>query len=204
MMPPAETASRLESVGRCVPCGDILVMDDEGREVPPGREGEIWLRGPMVVKGYWDDPEATAASFVAGFWRSGDIGSLDEAGYLRVFDRKKDMINRGGYKIYTIEVENVLMSHPEIAEAAVIARPCPVLGERAHAVVCLKREGATRESWPRIAPFRLPIQGARYLQLPARPAPAQRQRQGHETQVAGRSAGQGRRSPIGRSGTILI
>jgi len=144
-MPPAETASRLDSVGRCVPCGEILVMDDEGREVPPGKEGEIWLRGPMVVKGYWDDAEATAAGFVAGFWRSGDIGSLDGAGYLRVFDRKKDMINRGGYKIYTIEVENVLMSHPEIVEAAVIARPCPVLGERAHAVVCLKREGVTSE-----------------------------------------------------------
>ena len=145
MMPPAETASRLDSVGRAVPCGEILVMDDEGREVPPGKAGEIWLRGPMVVKGYWDDAEATAAGFVAGFWRSGDIGSLDGAGYLRVFDRKKDMINRGGYKIYTIEVENVLMSHPEIVEAAVIARPCPVLGERAHAVVCLKREGVTSE-----------------------------------------------------------
>ena len=137
MMPPAETAARLGSVGRSVPCGELLVMDDECREVPPGSQGEIWLRGPMVVKGYWNDPEATANDFVAGFWRSGDIGSLDEEGYLRVLDRKKDMINRGGYKIYSIEVENVLMAHPAVLEAAVIATPCPVLGERAHAFVCL-------------------------------------------------------------------
>ena len=81
----------------------------EGREVPRGAEGEIWLRGPMVVRGYWNNPEATAESFVAGFWRSGDIGSHRRRGYVRVLDRKKDMINRGGYKIYSIEVENALM-----------------------------------------------------------------------------------------------
>lgn len=143
LMPPAETAARLDSVGRAVPCGEILVMDDGGCEVPRGAEGEIWLRGPMVVSGYWNDAHATDQGFVAGYWRSGDIGSIDAEGYLRVFDRKKDMVNRGGYKIYTIEVENVLMRHPEVVEAAVIAKPCPVLGERAHAVVCLKREGAT-------------------------------------------------------------
>ena len=149
MMPPAETAARLNSVGRTVPCGEVLVMDDEGREVRRGTEGEIWLRGPMVVGGYWNDAQATRESFVAGYWRSGDFGSIDQEGYLRVFDRKKDMVNRGGYKIYTIEVENVLMSHAEVVEAAVIARPCPVLGERAHAVVCLKREGATSEELAR-------------------------------------------------------
>lgn len=77
LMPPAETAARPDSVGTAVPCGDVLVMDDNGREVPHGEIGEIWLRGPMVVKGYWDNPQATAESFIAGYWRSGDIGSID-------------------------------------------------------------------------------------------------------------------------------
>jgi long-chain acyl-CoA synthetase len=145
LMPPAETAARLDSVGVPVPCGEVLVMDTQGREVARGEEGEIWLRGPMVVSGYWNNLEATRENFVAGFWRSGDIGSIDREGYVRVFDRQKDMINRGGYKIYSVEVENVLMAHAAIVEAAVIAKPCPVLGERAHAVVCLRGEGATGE-----------------------------------------------------------
>ena len=118
-------------------------MDDEGREVPRGAEGELWLGGPMVVKGYWNNPEATRDSFVAGYWRSGDIGSMDADGFVRVFDRKKDMINRGGYKIFSVEVENVLMSFPGVVEAAVIARPCPVLGERVHAFVFADSGGAS-------------------------------------------------------------
>jgi long-chain acyl-CoA synthetase len=135
MMPPSETALRSDSVGCAVPCADILVMDEHGCEVPVGAEGEIWLGGPMVVKGYWENPEATAESFVGGYWRSGDIGSIDTEGYLSVFDRKKDMINRGGYKVYSVEVENALMSHPAVVEAAAVAQPCPVLGERVHAFV---------------------------------------------------------------------
>jgi long-chain acyl-CoA synthetase len=135
IMPPAETQARSDSVGCAVPCADILVMDDSGREVGEGEQGELWLAGPMVVKGYWQDPAATAETFVAGFWRSGDIGSKDADGYVRVFDRKKDMINRGGYKIYSVEVENALMSFPGVVEAAVVAQPCPVLGERVHAFV---------------------------------------------------------------------
>jgi acyl-CoA synthetase (AMP-forming)/AMP-acid ligase II len=89
----------------------------------------------MVVKGYWNDPAATAENIVGGYWRSGDIGSKDAEGYVRVFDRRKDMINRGGYKIYSVEVENALMSFPGVIEAAAVAKPCPVLGERVHAVV---------------------------------------------------------------------
>ena len=88
----------------------------------------------MVVPGYWDDPAATAENFIAGYWHSGDIGSIDADGYVRVFDRKKDMINRGGYKIYSVEVENALMASPGVVEAAVVGEPCPVLGERVHAV----------------------------------------------------------------------
>ena len=135
----------------------------------------------MVVKGYWNDPEATANNFVAGFWRSGDIGSLDEEGYLRVLDRKKDMINRGGYKIYSIEVENVLMTHPAVLEAAVIGMPCPVLGERAHAVRVLAGwahdVGGPRNALP---PASCRLQGPRFLQHRSRPAAAQRERKDHE------------------------
>jgi long-chain acyl-CoA synthetase len=161
LMPAAATAERLDSVGLSVPCGEVLIMDEAGREVPRGMEGELWLRGPMVVRGYWDDPAATAEGFVAGFWRSGDIGSIDGEGYVRVLDRKKDMINRGGYKIYSIEVENALMAHPDVVEAAVIARPCPVLGERVHAVVFRKYDQATSEELARhcaglIADYKVP------------------------------------------------
>jgi long-chain acyl-CoA synthetase len=145
IMPPSETAARSDSVGCAVPCADILVMDDAGREVAAGAQGELWLGGPMVVKGYWEDPAATAENFVAGFWRSGDIGSKDAEGYVRVFDRKKDMINRGGYKIYSVEVENALMSFPGVVEAAAVAEPCPVLGERVHAFVVSDRTLALAE-----------------------------------------------------------
>jgi O-succinylbenzoic acid--CoA ligase len=135
LMPPAETAARPDSVGCALPCADILAMDDAGHEVPPGEEGELWLGGPMVVKGYWDDAAATAENIVGGYWRSGDIGSVDAEGYVRVFDRKKDMINRGGHKIYSVEVENALMNFPGVIEVAVVAKPCAVLGERVHAFV---------------------------------------------------------------------
>lgn len=140
LMPPGRTASHADSVGRVVPCGELVVMDDSGREARPGEPGEIWIKGPMVVPGYWNDGPATAAAFVDGFWRSGDVGSMDTEGYVRVFDRLKDMINRAGYKVYSVEVENVLMAHPDIVEAAVVGRPDAVLGERVHAVVVLRAD----------------------------------------------------------------
>jgi long-chain acyl-CoA synthetase len=159
-MPPSETAARADSVGRAVPCADILVMDEQGREVPPGEEGELWLGGPMVVKGYWNDPAATAENIVGGYWRSGDIGSKDAEGYVRVFDRRKDMINRGGYKIYSVEVENALMSFPGVIEAAAVARPCPVLGERVHAVVvaagAVRAEDLARHCGRLLADYKVP------------------------------------------------
>ena len=135
LMPLGETAAHADSVGRTVPCGEICVMDENGHEVPAGEAGEIWIRGPMVVPGYWQNAEATAAGFAAGFWKSGDIGSIDAEGYVRVFDRSKDMLNRAGFKIYSVEVENVLMAHPDVVEAAIVGRPDPVLGERVHAIV---------------------------------------------------------------------
>ncbi|WP_418315561.1 class I adenylate-forming enzyme family protein [Piscinibacter sakaiensis] len=135
MMPPGQTRAHVDSVGVALPTADIRVLDDDGREVPAGETGELWIGGPMVVPGYWANAEATAASFTAGYWHSGDLGSVDEQDFVRIFDRKKDMLNRGGFKIYSVEVENVLMGWPGVVEAAIVGRPCPVLGERVHAFV---------------------------------------------------------------------
>lgn len=124
-----------DSVGTLLPCIDIRVLDPQGCEVPPGAPGELWIRSPGNAIGYWNQPEATRATFVAGYWRSGDIGSVDAAGYLRVFDRIKDMINRGGYKVYCVELENCIQRCEGVVEAAAVASPCPVLGERIHVFV---------------------------------------------------------------------
>ncbi len=143
LMPPGRGAAHNDTVGMPLACVEMRVLDDAGHELPPGELGEIWIKGPMVVRGYWDNPAASAANFTAGFWHSGDIGAIDAEGYVKVVDRKKDMINRGGYKIYTIEVENALHAHPAVQECAVVSRPCPVLGERVHAFVVLKQAGIT-------------------------------------------------------------
>jgi long-chain acyl-CoA synthetase len=145
MMPLGHTAGRADSVGQVVPCGEIRIVDEHGRPVPPSTPGEILIRGPMVVKGYWAKPEADAASFTDGFWRSGDIGSIDASGFVRVFDRVKDMINRGGYKIFSAEVENALSFHPGIVECAVVGRPDPVLGERVCAFIVPKSDAVSAE-----------------------------------------------------------
>ena len=135
IMPVGATRTHADTIGVTVPCGDVRIMDDAGCEVARGTTGEIWIGGPMMVKGYWDNLEATAREFTGGYWHSGDLGAMDADGFVRIFDRKKDMLNRGGFKIYSAEVENVLMALPGVIEAAIIGKPCPVLGERVHAVI---------------------------------------------------------------------
>ena len=135
LMPPGETLKYLDSAGCVVPCDEILVVDQSEKRVPPGGHGELWIRGPNVVPGYWNNHDATTASFTDGFWRSGDIGSVDAAGFVRIFDRAKDMINRGGYKVFSAEVENTLCTHRDVFECAIVGRPDSVLGERVHAFV---------------------------------------------------------------------
>jgi len=161
VMPEGDTRAHADSVGVTVPCGHVVVVDDNGVEVPPGETGELWIGGPMIVKGYWDNPEATAREFTAGYWHSGDLGSLDAQGYVRVFDRKKDMLNRGGFKIYSVEVENTLAGLPGVVEAAIVGRPCPVLGERVHAFIYAPggsvTEAAVREYCAaRLADYKVP------------------------------------------------
>jgi long-chain acyl-CoA synthetase len=140
IMPGELTAAHLDSVGLPCPGAHILVVDVAGRELPRGEIGEIWIHGGSVIKGYWNNPKATAENFTGGYWHSGDLGSIDSQGFVRVFDRQKDMINRGGLKIYSAEVESVLAAHPDVVESAIIATPCPVLGERVHAVI-VTRDG---------------------------------------------------------------
>lgn len=140
LIPVEDTAARPWSVGIPLHCAEIAVMDDHGRELPPGETGEVWIRGPMVVPGYWNNPEATEREFTAGFWKSGDLGRIDADGHLAILDRKKDMINRAGYKVFSVEVENALVRHDDVVEAAVVGYPCEVLGERVRAHVVL-REG---------------------------------------------------------------
>ena len=104
LMPPGLTRDHADTVGVPLPCADVRVMDEDGRELPAGATGELWIAGPMVVRGYWDNPEATAAAFTGGHWHSGDLGQVDAEGFVRLVDRKKDMLNRGGFKIYSVEV----------------------------------------------------------------------------------------------------
>ncbi|MBB4425725.1 acyl-CoA synthetase (AMP-forming)/AMP-acid ligase II [Bradyrhizobium sp. CIR48] len=142
IMPRTQWRGHIDSVGMSVPCGRIKVVDDTGIEVPRGTPGELWIAGPMVVPGYWQRPDANQSEFVDGFWRSGDIGTMDAEGFARVFDRKKDMINRGGFKVFNAEVENVLCSLDGVLECAIVGRADPVLGERVHAIVVVS-EGIT-------------------------------------------------------------
>jgi O-succinylbenzoic acid--CoA ligase len=137
--------AKIDTVGRPVPCAEIIVVDDDGREVPRGQSGEVWIGGGHVARGYWNNPEATRAGFTAGYWHSGDIGAMTEDGYVKILDRKKDMINRAGYKVYSAEVEDVLCHHPGIGEAAVVPVPDPVLGEKTHAFILPKAGPLTVE-----------------------------------------------------------
>ncbi|MEU5656057.1 AMP-binding protein [Streptomyces sp. NPDC047737] len=141
---PVDPASGTLSVG--VPGPDTLVriIDEKGDDVPFGEQGEIAVRGPQVVSGYWNLPEATEAAFPDGELRTGDIGFMDTAGWLYVVDRKKDMINASGFKVWPREVEDVLYTHPAVREAAVVGVPDAYRGETVRAYVSL-RPGAGAE-----------------------------------------------------------
>ena len=128
----------LRSVGRAGLGAEIRVVDDEGQDVPRGEVGEIVVRGPMVTRGYWNLPEATAQAFRDGWFRTGDGGRMADDGHLFIADRLKDMVITGGENVYPAEVEAALRGHPAVSEAAVIGLPDPRGGETVHAVVVLK------------------------------------------------------------------
>jgi long-chain acyl-CoA synthetase len=126
---------RADSIGIAMPCADIRFVDEKGHDVPEGEHGELWIKGPMTVPGYWQNPEKTASEFTDGYWKSGDVGSRDAEWFICLHDRRKDMIIRGGYNIYSAEVENALTAHPAVIECAAVGRPDPVLGEKMHVFV---------------------------------------------------------------------
>jgi acyl-CoA synthetase (AMP-forming)/AMP-acid ligase II len=131
----AEFRRKPGSVGRPVPGAETRVVGDDGRDVAAGEPGELWVRGPMVTAGYYRDPESTAAAITDGWLHTGDWVRIDDEGYVYVLDRKKDMIMRGGFKVYSVELEYVLVSHPDIAEAAVFGLPDRVAYEAVAAYV---------------------------------------------------------------------
>jgi long-chain acyl-CoA synthetase len=133
---------RLGSVGKPLPGVEVRVVDDADRELPAGEAGEVVVRGPNVMLGYYRMPEETARTLRDGWLRTGDIGRLDADGYLWIVERKKDLIIRGGFNIYPREVEEVLYAHPGVAEAGVVGRPDPLMGEEVLAFV-VRRPGET-------------------------------------------------------------
>jgi long-chain acyl-CoA synthetase len=135
--PSGPNRHRLRAVGIAVPGSEVRVVDTvTGEDVAQGEVGEIWIRSPMVMKGYWNMPEATEDAIRPGGWfRSGDAGYVDADGYLYMYDRVKDMIVSGGENVYPAEVENVLMSHPGVADVAVIGIPSERWGETPRAMV---------------------------------------------------------------------
>ena len=174
VLPPGEARKRPGSVGKPMPGAEVRVVDDDGNTLAGDDVGEIVLKVPTGERRYWEDDEATSKTWRDGWVYTGDLGRIDEDGYLYVVDRKKDMILRGGYNIYCVEVEDGLHEHPDVVEAAAVGVPHKMLGQDVCAVVRL-RPGApplTVESVraflaDRLADYKLP----RRVELHAEPLP---------------------------------
>ena len=145
MMEPGREIEKIGSTGRALAHVEVEIRDDAGRALPAGETGEVCLRGPKVTSGYWRDPAKTAASFFGEWFRTGDVGHLDDEGFLYLTDRKKDMIISGGENVASSEVERVLYELPQVGEAAAIGLPDERWGERVVAVLVL-RDGASLDA----------------------------------------------------------
>ena len=153
---------RPTSTGRVVPIMQIAIRDPDGNDVAVGQQGEIWFKGPNLIRGYWNKPEATAETIVDGWLRSGDIGRVDDEGFVYVEDRAKDMVLRAGENVYCAEVEAAIYEHPDVYEAAVFGVPHDRLGEEVACAV-LPKAGATLDAaalqsflGERLAAFKVP------------------------------------------------
>ncbi len=156
-------ARRPDSCGPATPVGEMKVVDGEGNALPPGGVGELWVYGPHVARGYWNKPDATAKTFQDGWLKTGDLARIDEEGFCYIVDRIKDVIIRGGENIYSVEVEDVLYTHPAVTDAALVPIAHRTLGEEPGAVVTLK-PGATADEAElkayvraRLAGFKTPV-----------------------------------------------
>lgn len=131
--------AKKDSVGLPMPVTDVRVVDEDGNDVAPGSVGELWVRGPNNVRGYWNKPEETAESFTNGWFHTGDAARIDDDGFVYVVDRIKDMVLRGGENVYCAEVEAAIFEHPAVADVAVFALPHDRLGEEVAAAINLKQ-----------------------------------------------------------------
>jgi fatty-acyl-CoA synthase len=155
---PEEQLTKLGSAGRAGLNVETAVVDDLNQPVPPGTIGEIVHRSPHAMVGYWNDPEKTAETFRGGWFHSGDLGVLDEDGYLSVVDRKKDMIKTGGENVASREVEEAVYGHPDVAEVAVFGVPHPYWIEAVVAVV-VPKSGASLDEDSVLAHCRTQLAG---------------------------------------------
>jgi long-chain acyl-CoA synthetase len=146
VLAPEFATERWGSVGLPVEGTDLLIIDDEGHELPPGEAGEITMRGPTLMDSYHRLPDATREALVDGWLRTGDVGRKDEDGFVYLVDRKKDMIIRGGFNVYPAEIETVLYDCPDVLEAAVVGVPHRTLGEDVCAVVALRPGGTATQA----------------------------------------------------------
>ena len=167
--------SILKGAGRPIAGVDMRILDDKGQEVPAGEAGEVVVRAPNVTKGYLNLPDATAAAIRNGWFHTGDVGRMDEQGYMYLLDRKKDMIITGGENVYTVEVEQALYQHPAVAECAVVGVPDETYGESLFAAIVpqpgksLTKEQVIEHCRQRIGGYKVPRQ---MVFLPALPKSA--------------------------------
>lgn len=142
---PYDITEHTGSIGLPVPSTDVRVVDDQGNDVEPGAPGELWIRGPQVMAGYWQRPDATEEVLKNGWLLSGDIVNVDSQGFIRIVDRKKDMILVSGFNVYPNEIEDVLMQHPKVREAAAIGVPSDLSGEAVKVCIVKKEASLTKE-----------------------------------------------------------
>ncbi len=142
---PYDITEHTGSIGLPVPSTDVRVVDDQGNDVEPGAPGELWIRGPQVMAGYWQRPDATEEVLKNGWLLSGDIVTVDPQGFIRIVDRKKDMILVSGFNVYPNEIEDVLMQHPKVREAAAIGVPSDLSGEAVKVCIVKKEASLTKE-----------------------------------------------------------
>nr|WP_307862921.1 long-chain-fatty-acid--CoA ligase FadD [Providencia rettgeri] len=133
------------SIGLPVPSTDVKFLDDDGHEVAIGEPGEMWVKGPQVMKGYWNRPDSTAEAIVDGWLATGDIAEIDTEGYIRIVDRKKDMIIVSGFNVYPNEIEDVISAHPDVIECAAIGVPSESTGEAVKVFVVTKNTNLTAD-----------------------------------------------------------